>query len=463
MNLPPIRTYRLTPRGKGGLACDKDGVALGPVDLMRVDADAAGRRRSETTPAQALARFLNAAYGPQPEDVVFRVHRGLRRAGAAIEAGDLCLAGIETVLLRLPDLTSSALAKLDEIAELEKWGTAWQDQPRVPAGQSDGGQWTTEGGVGGAPAAGAEPTARIPHQAPAPSQKPALPLDDGVYRPGADAPHVILTGGMEEEEPSRRSNGPPEDFTRLEDIFPGLKDAPGLGIPLAPIDGFLGLSAFVDETDLEWTMEQYRALVAEIKQVDPSFVDAELLPPGGFAGLTWQERTNLINNLRMERAAAYYRMRGDVGPLQVETLRFLQDAVDAAYAEAVSEADASRLQPRLSREEAIGNWVDFEVRQQLKNTFASYGIPYGPGADVTINNRDYETSEDDVSYRIPDARLRDVSFDWTLVPKTISTPQIRGFFRADSQPRAVVIIRPSELGSNSVYVIPKPVDALLWR
>ena len=56
----------------------------------------------------------------------------------------------------------------------------------------------------------------------------------------------------------------------------------------------------------------------------------------------------------MERAVAYYRMRGDVGPLQVETLRFLQDAVDAAYPEAVADADAGRLQPRLSREQAIG-------------------------------------------------------------------------------------------------------------
>ena len=68
-------------------------------------------------------------------------------------------------------------------------------------------------------------------------------------------------------------------------------------------------------------------------------MDNELLPPGAIDSLTWQGRDNLINSLRIQRAAAYYRMRGDVGPLQVETLRFLQDAVDAAYQEAVSEAD----------------------------------------------------------------------------------------------------------------------------
>jgi hypothetical protein len=75
-----------------------------------------------------------------------------------------------------------------------------------------------------------------------------------------------------------------------------------------------------------------------------------------------------------------------------------------------------------------------------------------------INNRDYETSENDSSYRIPDARLGDVAFDWTRSPKTISSPQVRGFFRADSQPRAVIIIRPSQLGGNSAYLIPKPYD-----
>jgi hypothetical protein len=384
----------------------------------------------------------------------------LRRAAKAIEAGDLCLAGIETVLLRLPDLTPSALAKLAEVAELEKGGTAWQDEPRVPAGQPDGGQWTTGEGAGGAPAVAAKPAAPVSSHETTPAQNPRLPLDDGVYRPGVDDPHIVLTGGAEEEEASRRSNGPPDDFTRLEDVFPGLRDAPALAIPLAPIDGFFGVSAGADEANLEATLGQYRALVEDIKRVDPSFTNDELLPPDGIAGLTWQARDNLINNLRMERAAAYYRILGDAGPLQVETLRFLQNAVDAAYEAAVSAADAGRLQPRLSREEAIGNWIDAEVRQDLKSQLNSYRIPFGPDEDITVNNRDYETSENDSRYRIPDARLEDVAFDWTLSPKTIIVPQIRGFFRADSLPRAVVIIRPSQIGG--AYLISRPADAWLY-
>ena len=53
------------------------------------------------------------------------------------------------------------------------------------------------------------------------------------------------------------------------------------------------------------TTAQYRYLVADIKRVDPIFADDELLPPGGIAGLTWEGRDNLINNLRMQRAAAF--------------------------------------------------------------------------------------------------------------------------------------------------------------
>ncbi len=52
MNLPLVRMYRLAPRGGGGLACDKAGVALGAAELVRVGADSAGRRRCEVRPRQ---------------------------------------------------------------------------------------------------------------------------------------------------------------------------------------------------------------------------------------------------------------------------------------------------------------------------------------------------------------------------------------------------------------------------
>jgi hypothetical protein len=196
-------------------------------------------------------------------------------------------------------------------------------------------------------------------------------------------------------------------------------------------------------------------LVAPIKAVNPNFTVDDLLPPGGIAGLTWQERGRLIDGLRMQRALAYYKILGKFDPLQVETLRFLQNAVDKAYEEGEKEYDAGRLKPHLSREEAVGNYIDGEVRQQLRQLFGNYQIVYGRGGDITINNRDYDTSGDTAEYKVPDARIGKVSFDWTLTLKTIGTRQIRGFFRADSQPWAVVIVRPSQLGQNSTYLIPR--------
>jgi hypothetical protein len=208
-------------------------------------------------------------------------------------------------------------------------------------------------------------------------------------------------------------------------------------------------------------MGQYWSLLHQIKQIDPSFVDYELLPPDGIAGLTWQGRNNLIDGLRMARAVAYYRMRGDIRPLQVETLRFLQKTVDKAYDQAVAMADAGRLNPKLSRNRAIGIEMDGLVREKLGDMLSSFGIPFGSGADILVNNRDYETNGQD--YRVPDARVGDISYDWTLWQKTIGSAQIRGFFRAASQPRGVIIIRPTQLGSGGAYLILRPVDDLLWR
>jgi hypothetical protein len=195
-------------------------------------------------------------------------------------------------------------------------------------------------------------------------------------------------------------------------------------------------------------------LLAEIKAIDPSFVNQELMPPGGIDGMSWQQRDNLINGLRMQLAAAYYKVHRDIRPLQRETLRFLQKAVDKFYAKGVDEYEAGRLKTSLSREEAIGNFIDPRVRQSLKDTFNAYGVTYGAGAEITINNRDYDTSGSKKTYKVPDARLGDVSFDWTLTMKMPFDRQIRGFFNADSQPWIVVIVRPADWGST--YLIRRP-------
>ena len=165
------RSYRLTTRGGPGLSCDDGGLALGGVDLARLRRNAEGAARCEVRPPAEVGQILQAAYGPQSDASVLRLHRGLRRAAAWIEAGDLGRAGVEAVMLGLPDLAAEAMAKLAVIADLAKDGdTAWQTEPRIPTGQTGGGQWTTGGGT-----MAAKPTASTPRPAGRtrrPSRKP---------------------------------------------------------------------------------------------------------------------------------------------------------------------------------------------------------------------------------------------------------------------------------------------------
>jgi len=62
-------------------------------------------------------------------------------------------------------------------------------------------------------------------------------------------------------------------------------------------------------------------LYNQIKAVDPNWRFDEIEP---LEAMDAQGRANTIKDLLMERAKVYYKIRGDIGPLQVETLRFLQ-------------------------------------------------------------------------------------------------------------------------------------------
>ena len=158
MNLPLQHAHHLVRRGGHGLARDEHGLALGPLDLVRTYQDVDGVRRCEVRSPSEIDRILRAAYGPQQAGVALRIHRGLRRAAAWIEAGDLGRAGVEAMKLGVPNLPREAMAKLAEIADLGKAGDAWQDQPRVPAGQAGGGEWTA--GAGGAQSNNSSPPAK---------------------------------------------------------------------------------------------------------------------------------------------------------------------------------------------------------------------------------------------------------------------------------------------------------------
>jgi len=192
-------------------------------------------------------------------------------------------------------------------------------------------------------------------------------------------------------------------------------------------------------------------LIQQIRTVDPSY----RLDSLGFPA-TLEGQTNLIRQLRLDRAVAFYHVKGEARPLQGETLRLMQERADSAYAEGQALFDAGRLQPRLSREEAIGNYVDRAVRRELHDLYNIRGIDYSKGQQIRVIGREYDTSGSDFTYRIPDARVGNIAFDVTLSRKTLATPQVRGFFNSDFKPDAVLIVRPAQLGSNNTYAISRP-------
>jgi len=97
----------------------------------------------------------------------------------------------------------------------------------------------------------------------------------------------------------------------------------------------------------------------------------------------------------------------------------------------------------------------YDPLEVLGNTSPTAPAPQGKkGRYVTVNNRHYAA---DGSYRIPP--LGRISIDWTLAPKTNSTPQVQGFFNARrfpiGSPVGVVIVRPTRMG-GSYYLAPPP-------
>jgi len=249
------------------------------------------------------------------------------------------------------------------------------------------------------------------------------------------------------------NGGPPiYDPRTLQDAFPGINRVPA-GTVIALADNVLDLSGPMRALTTDLSIRQTQLLLKEIKQLDPSY-RLDTLEPSGFPS-TREGQINLINRLRLDRAKLLYD-RGDLGPLQFETLRYLQREVDTAYEIGLKELQAGRLSVRLSQQEALGNFVDNQVRLRLRGMYNSLGVSTARNQSVQINRRALNTAES--SYSIPDSRVGDIAFDVSLTAKTLSTSQVRKFFRSDFRPSSVVIVRPSQLGSDSTYVITKPRD-----
>jgi hypothetical protein len=286
-----------------------------------------------------------------------------------------------------------------------------------------------------------------------PSETPSMrriagaPDDPSLATPAGRAFFTPGGGGRGRGGRGSGARRPPRDPVLLEHAFPGLNRLPA-GAILRMADGVLDLTTAAQEATGELHRAQVRQLVEEIREIDPDY---------GFASLgeadTLEGRVNEIKALRFDRALAYYRQRGDLGPMQLEVARMMQERADSAYEEAVQRYEAGRLTPRLSREEAIGNYIDGAVKMSLRWTFNVRQVDISRGNPIQVVRREYAT---DRTYRVPDARAGNIAFDVTLTRKTLSTSQIRGFFRANFRPAAVIIIRPSQLGGSYTYAIKRP-------
>jgi hypothetical protein len=238
-----------------------------------------------------------------------------------------------------------------------------------------------------------------------------------------------------------------------EELIPQRLQRSPAGPAVQFLDNFLDFTGSGDEANLEAAKNLQRDLLRRIHQVDPNYIYESIDPPGGLAGMSWQVRLNVINGLQADLAAAIYRVRGDIKPLQEVTLGFMQRTTNAAYEDAVELYNTGKLKVRLSPQEAIGNYVDARVRDQLRNFFNGLRISNAPGSAIRVNNRVYDTSSTPSSYQVPDLRIGNFEFDTSLEMKRSSDRQIKGFFNADFAPRGVVIIRPNRLGSDSSYII----------
>jgi hypothetical protein len=120
------------------------------------------RGSAKVRPAAEISRALRLAYASQPDQIIELYRSGLERVVKLLEAGEDGRAGVQAVLLGLPEISPEDMAKLAAAEDLQKGGSSWQGQPRVPAGQTGGGEWTSDGGGSGgahaeAPATRANP------------------------------------------------------------------------------------------------------------------------------------------------------------------------------------------------------------------------------------------------------------------------------------------------------------------
>ena len=235
----------------------------------------------------------------------------------------------------------------------------------------------------------------------------------------------------------------------LEQVFPGLSNAPA-GAVLAVANNLLDFKGPADDAQMALAENWSRELIGQIKAIDPSWHYDSFGAAKTFAG-----RVNQLNDLRLQRAAVIARVKGDYGPLQVETLRFVQERADMAYEFGREMLKQGRLQTGMTEPVTLGRFVDREVRRALRARYALLGIEAAGKGPVRVNRRE-NSFDAGLTHRIPDARVANVAFDVSLERKTPGNGQVQAFFTTDFRPTQVIIIRPRQLGPDHTYAISRP-------
>ena len=136
-----VRYQRLVPRGKPGLACDEDGLALGPVSLVVRQRTAKGAWQYQPVSRDIVDRAMTTAYGDAYVTRRLWFHSWLAAVAEAMSAAQHSSARTAAVQLGLPELSPHAYSQLTDLARFVKFNPNWAQEARDAHGR-----WTSGGG-----------------------------------------------------------------------------------------------------------------------------------------------------------------------------------------------------------------------------------------------------------------------------------------------------------------------------
>jgi hypothetical protein len=193
--------YRLHPRGAAnrGVCVDADGAILGP-DWSLVKRTSAGYRVAPRDAARDIQKVL--LIDRESPDWLYA--QGQRIADA-LSRGEVALAQIYGLRIPIGYIDQRQLERLAAIATLAKAGFN-PDEPRIPAGQPGGGEWTTDESSSSDSGPNTAPASAL-YAGEAPSPSPT-PLTGGRWpAPAGENTNPLFFPVQAEEDEDARSGG----------------------------------------------------------------------------------------------------------------------------------------------------------------------------------------------------------------------------------------------------------------